>query len=329
MEFLAVSDDNLSPLDEYKTYIPKAQELATDIAAFANTRSGQIIIGNTSATSGQPTFSVFSNDQINAIKQSVNEALQFLNPKPNIRINIKDDSNENPRVIIFVEKNPNTILINDQYYIRKDNKTTIAEAELLEALSNVVPAIKPEIRNSLRAEVPSTNQSEDLGQLILRVLSDSAARTLAGDVINKLVQNSIAEKPKFELNEHIQKSIQSTSSNLTIQREERLKQARTTFIVALIVLVFAIILVFVGVILIYINKTQVGVVTSVTSIISSIVSGLAIVLNRQTNDRLDDYAKELVTLEQCYVTLEIISHIDDVKSRDEAIRDLAKSISVN
>jgi len=80
-------------------------------------------------------------------------------------------------------------------------------------------------------------------------------------------------------------------------------------------------------ILAFFNKTQASVVSSVASIVSGIVSGLALAFNKQTNDRMDEYAKELVILEKSYTAMQYISLISDIKTKDEAIRDLAKSIS--
>ncbi len=61
---------------------------------------------------------------------------------------------------------------------------------------------------------------------------------------------------------------------------------------------------------------------------ATIVSGLALAFNKQTNDRLDEYARELVALEKSYTGLQYLSLITDVRIKDEAIRDLAKDISL-
>jgi hypothetical protein len=94
------------------------------------------------------------------------------------------------------------------------------------------------------------------------------------------------------------------------------------------ILILAILLVFVGVVLIFINKTQEGIVSSIASIVSGSISGLALAFNKQTNDRLDEYARELVALEKSYTGMHFISLISDVRMKDEAIRDLAKTISM-
>ncbi len=55
---------------------------------------------------------------------------------------------------------------------------------------------------------------------------------------------------------------------------------------------------------------------------------LALAFNKQTNDRLDEQGKELVALEKSYTGMQYISFITDIKMRDEAIHELAKSISL-
>src|SRR6266567_4484557 len=208
------------------------------------------------------------------------------------------------------------------------NLTGLTDAQVYEALETVNKAVEF-LRPHPLIDIVQDNASHatnDKQAIINR-------ETLQGQIIGAtntitIIHEKLEENPQRDINELLKDSIQRTRDDLTAQRKERLQQARITFVAAIVVLILAILLVFVGVVLIFINKTQEGVVSSVASIVSGIVSGLALALNKQTNDRLDEYARELVALEKSYTGMQFISLISDVRMKDEAIRDLAKSISM-
>lgn len=264
----------------------------------------------------------------------MNEAVEFLRPHPLIDI-IQDDILGNKQfVVVTVQKSPAPVLFNDRYYVREGSKTTLAEEKLIDSLSEAVPSIQHNILASLQTEEPHSEKSEDIDRIAhsidfgLENIFPGSIGDIAGGNINRFVHETIVLKPQLDLNELLKDSIERTRNDLAIQRKERFQQARITFIIALVVLVLAVVLVFIGVILIFTNKIQEGVVSSIASIVSGFVSGLALAFNKQTNDRLDEYAQELVALEKSYTGMQFISLISDVRMKDEAIRDLAKSISM-
>ena len=319
---------------EYKFYIPNKITLARDIAAFANSQGCKIYIGYIPTIEGLINLTGLTDAQVYEALETVNKAVEFLRPHPLIDI-VQDDTLENkPFVVVTVQKYPAPVLFNDRYYVREGSKTTLAEEKLLASLSEAVPSIQHNILESLQAEETSDEKNQDNAS---HATNDKQAiinrETLQGQIIGAtntitIIHEKLEENPQRDINELLKDSIQRTRDDLTAQRKERLQQARITFVAAIVVLILAILLVFVGVVLIFINKTQEGVVSSVASIVSGIVSGLALALNKQTNDRLDEYARELVALEKSYTGMQFISLISDVRMKDEAIRDLAKSISM-
>lgn len=301
--------------ETYRFDIPTTSMLARDIAAFANTKGGKIFIGIVPTAKGLH-LPAFTKNQLREAEKNIVEALGLLRPEP-ITHTKEDTSLENkPYVVVDVSRSPTPVLFQDRYYVRRENKTTLAEEDLIDALSETVPSIKPHIltsaEKSLQAQYPD---------LVIEWNPETKSFT-------QVFEETIEEKPNLNLNTLLTESIKRTRDDLTTQRKERLQQARITFVVALIVLVLAILLVFVGVILIFTNQIQAGVVSSVASIVSGIVSGLALTFNKQTNDRLDEQGRELVALEKSYTGMQYISFITDIKMRDEAIHELAKSISL-
>ena len=327
---------------EHKIGIPSKLELARDIAAFANTQGGHLFIGHIPTEEGLHSFTGLTDGQIQEVKERVEDALHFLRPKP--LINIVEDTTLGKSyqfVVINVQKYSTPVVFEDgRYYVRRGNTTTIAEEELIDALSEAVPSFISNILNSLHSEEPIAEKSEETTHPAIHpeqyeVHSEGEIQSMitgegntATHHFTNIVREKIEEIPHLDLTNLLSESIKRTREDLTIQRNDRLQQAQITFIVALVVLILAIVLVFIGVILIFINKAQQGIVSSVASIVSGIVSGLVLAFNKQTNDRLDEYARELVVLEKSYTGMQYISLITDIKIKDEAICDLAKSISM-
>ncbi len=178
---------------------------------------------------------------------------------------------------------------------------------LTQSLSVVVPAIKESIITSLGLRGRKAEETEDTSKF--------------AEIVRESFELSNA-KPDVLLLTWIVR----TRNNLELQQKASLQQAGTTFIVTLIFLVLAILLVFTGVILIFTIGLQVGVVTSVSSIVSGIVSSLAFTFNKQANDRLNEYAKEMNALDKSNIAMQYISQITDSEKRDEAIVELAEKI---
>ncbi len=267
---------------ELKENVPSAKELASLMSAFANTDGGIIIIGVTD------NFRIVGVPEGVPLENLYQEACSSLRPRPLMNYRFVDIAGKQI-FIITIQKYPAPILTEDQrYYVRKGNQTSLAEEDLIDALSESVPAFKTNILNSL-GEEPHAEKSGEIGDASLSQNVDFGPHNIfsgpigdvAGRDIYKSVHETIMLKSNLDLNELLKDTIERTRNDLTTQRKERLQQARITFIVALIVLVLAIILVFIGVILIFTNKIQAGVVSSVASIVSGIVSSLALAFNTQ------------------------------------------------
>ncbi len=133
-----------------------------------------------------------------------------------------------------------------------------------------------------------------------------------------------------ELNERIKTHFfqwtHSVHNDLGLQRQERLRQVKATFIVALTSLIVGMLLVFIGTIFIFAVSVPVGSVTAIASIISSIVSALAFKFNKEANDRVDTIARELIVLAKADMAMQYIYEISDAKRRDKAIEDLARNM---
>ncbi len=313
---------------EIKEDIPSAKELGRIMAAFANTEGGVIIIGMTD------NFRIVGVPDGVSLESLYNEA--FLSLRPHPLMNYRYANIKGMQIfIITVQKYPAPILTEDQQYYVMASKKSEPEEVLIDALSESVPSFKANILSSLEEEAHA-EEAEDIGSLSQPVNIGSANMLsgsigdIAGGEINRntIVHETVVQKPQLDFNELLKDTIERTRDDLKTQRRERLQQAQITFIVALIVLVLSIVLVFVGVILIFTNKIQAGVVSSVASIVSGVVSGLALAFNKQTNDRLDEYARELAALEKSYTGMQYLSLITDIRMKDEAIRDLAKGISL-
>jgi Putative DNA-binding domain len=290
---------------EYKRALPLLDSLVRTIAAFANTEGGEIIIGVDDAST------ILGLDSIDLEKAPsvVNAAQQLLRPHPLLNYHV-EEINGKSLFIIEVQKYPLPVRTEkDRFYIRNANRTLLAEEAALHALANAVPAAKQNILSSLGVSTQDTGNIEKPNQF------------------DEIVHKRIEEEPSLKPNESLVETIKLTRQELFSERREKRQQGRITFFVALIALVLALSLIFVGVVLIYTGILQAGIVTSASSIVSGIVSGLAFVFYRQANDRLDETAKELVTLERTHTAMEyIVLYIKDEKTRDEAVRDFVRSL---
>jgi hypothetical protein len=180
--------------------------------------------------------------------------------------------------------------------------------ELLEALAAAAPSIKPNVLHSLGSKEGHIEDAKNT------------------DNFKEIVHEKIEAISNIKLDESLIEWIEHTRADLLKQRQERLHQARITFIVALLFLILSLILVLAGIILIFTSNIQVGVITSVSNAVSGIVSGLAFTFNKQANDRLDEYSKEMNALDKSHIAMQYIAKISDIKIRDEALNDLAQKI---
>ena len=330
-----MADDKIniafSPEDQTHEYIafpPPPKVLAHHIAAFANTEGGTIVIGAEFSQTEKVVYLIrILDNTLKRVDETVNDivktALEHLRPKPSVNTHFGDI--DIFRIFVLeVQKSLKPVLFDDgRYYVRRGATTELTGQDLLAALSQAVPPLRTNILKELELVEPHAERS-------LKARWPDLAEEWHPDTnrFTQVIQETIEEKPNLNLNKLLSESIKSTRDELTVERRERLQQARIAFIVALVFLVLALILVFVGVVLIFTVNIQIGVVSSVSSIVSGIVSGLTLTLNKQTNERMDEYPKEFVALEKSYTAMQNITYITDIKVKDEAFRDLSKKISL-
>lgn len=291
---------------EYKRTSTQPEILARVIASFANTEGGKVIVG----VNDDGSIAGLTEEEIEKTQLALKRALDLLRPRPLIDSDIEEVEGKRLLIIEVQTYNAPILTENGRFYVRKGAISFIEEEALLSALAGAVPTSKPNILTSLGINVQDTVKVEETIRF------------------NQIVHERIEAETNLKINESLSETIKLTREELFDERRERRQQARITFFAALITLILAILFIFVGIVLIYTGKLQAGVITSVSSIISGIVSGLAFAFNKQANDRLDETAKELVVLERTHTALEYISYIKDVKVRDVALSDLAKSLSV-
>lgn len=122
--------------------------------------------------------------------------------------------------------------------------------------------------------------------------------------------------------------VQSTFTSISQFRQERLRQARATFNFALIFTIIGVILIFFGIMLFYLDKISAGIISTSVGAISEVTSVILFKLNKDSNDRLDETAKDLSILERLRIGIYYIDQIKDFSKRDEAIQQLTEDIQL-
>jgi len=113
---------------ESKLDIPTSLELACDIAAFANTKGGTIFIGFDPSEEGLRYSKGLSDIQVQEVIKEAEEAIRLLHPEPRVSI-IEDIALGFIQfVVVSVEKYSPPVLLKDKrYFVRRGDKTTLAE----------------------------------------------------------------------------------------------------------------------------------------------------------------------------------------------------------
>ena len=110
-------------------------------------------------------------------------------------------------------------------------------------------------------------------------------------------------------------------------RKERGRQAKNAFNAALILSIVGILIIFAGVILLFTKDTVTpGAITAGVGAISEIVSILLFKLSKDANGRYDDVGKDLSRIDRAKEAADIARKIEDTAKRDEAIREVVKSL---
>lgn len=110
-------------------------------------------------------------------------------------------------------------------------------------------------------------------------------------------------------------------------QEERLRQARLSFMVALITSAVGIAVILAGLVAVMTGVVTAGVVTVVSGTVCEAVGLLAFALNRQANDRLDAIRRDLTLLTNTVVVVELVGGIIDKRARERAIADAIRALT--
>ncbi|MDB5972325.1 MAG: hypothetical protein JWQ90_4775 [Hydrocarboniphaga sp.] len=113
-------------------------------------------------------------------------------------------------------------------------------------------------------------------------------------------------------------------------RDERMRQARLTFNVALGLMTAGVLIVFTGAAMLWFrDNIAPGLITITAGAVSEIVSALVFALNRETNNRLEDVRKDLSRIEAARIGLSMAKQISDLEKRDGAIVELTMRLQSN
>jgi len=89
-------------------------------------------------------------------------------------------------------------------------------------------------------------------------------------------------------------------------RQERLRQASTSFNAALIILTVGTLIVLAGAILLFTQRVKTGTLTAAAGVIANITSGLVFRFSHNANDRLDKLARGIGKLEGTKRTIRLL-----------------------
>jgi len=129
------------------------------------------------------------------------------------------------------------------------------------------------------------------------------------DYQNRLHLGAFVQSHERDSEEDARKLAVSIINNgekfLKEHRMERLRQARTTFNAAIILVSVGTVVILGGVVLLYCQRLGAGALTSAAGIVSNIMSALLFKLNKDANDRLDKATASMATLKSIRQILEI------------------------
>ncbi len=144
--------------------------------------------------------------------------------------------------------------------------------------------------------------------------------------LEKVLGNLEQQLPK-ELSEKIESDFTEVAyANLKQIQEERLRQARTSFNVALILMIIGILIIFAGIVLVFLEKTSTGIITLIVGAVTNAISALTFRFSKEANDRLDKVNHDLRVIEKTRWASKMIDGISDSKVKDKAKAQLAETL---
>ncbi len=136
-----------------------------------------------------------------------------------------------------------------------------------------------------------------------------------------------SERESEIVNEAAIEALDETYQSTRIIADERMRQARLSFNVAIGLMIIGVLIVFFGIGLLYLKEGfESGLITIGGGAVSEIISVIVFSFNKETNNRLDELRKDLSTLETARVGLKIAKEIENQEKRDNAISELSLRI---
>ena len=167
-------------------------------------------------------------------------------------------------------------------------------------------------------------------QFIKKGVKDLPTDLVTSDEIDaavKFLVNKSEEMSDAEANEVAVNALVAARRSTVEFRNERVRQARLAFNVALALSVIGVLIVFGGVILLFIRDSIApGAITAGVGAISEIVSLLLFKLSNDANGRLDNVGQDLGLIDKARVAAELAKEIEDPSKRDDAIRAAANAL---
>ena len=182
---------------------------------------------------------------------------------------------------------------------------------LVSNLAKFTPPIKPVMRDSLNNRL--LRRSKETNTEFDKTLH-IAFNELPGEDFNGGVLDSLKS---YYLGRYI------------MQRDDflqQLRQARTTSIAMLVLLIIGAFIMLAGVTLYFFAKPEPATIAVISGAMSEVLGFLILQFNKLLNDRLDETAKQMDTLARTQDAMTYIDLITDPTTKGEAIKDLLKNI---
>ncbi len=153
---------------------------------------------------------------------------------------------------------------------------------------------------------------------------------------NIIERNLVAESPPQYLTREKEAEIaadaalevlNSTYQSIAEIRNERMRQAKLAFNVAVTLMIIGVLIIFLGILLLWLKENiSSGLITIASGAVSEVLSVIVFSFNKETNNRLDEIRKELSVIETARVGLSIAKQIENLEKRDHAISELSRRI---
>lgn len=140
-------------------------------------------------------------------------------------------------------------------------------------------------------------------------------------------EREIARLPEQKADEITRELLEAAHDSTKTLRDERIRQARSTFNAAIALVVIGVLIIFVGVALILLRQTTTsGSLTAALGAVTEVISAILFRFHNQTNSKLDELGRELSVIESARIAMMLIEKIEDPAKRDDAIRDAARDL---